>query len=646
MIRISEFFMNFVANAGWQIALILIAAGLVAHFLKNAPARYRQALWMVALVFSLLAPALSTTQFLPGVVKVASFKAPPKPSSGVTDIRTLRNEADQESRIDRLLARRQTFSVMPVWLFVLSSAYILILTLQALRLTRMWRRKEKLRREPRRSTAPPFVEAIARRCRQTLELENVPVVCSTLAAVPAALGVRNPQVILPESLCVNPDEETLLSIVGHEMAHVKRRDFLINLICELICLPISFHPLTYLIKREIQRTRELACDELVAKHILAPKAYARSLVRVANAMFQPRSQALTLSVFDGNILEERILKLTQKQRQLGLRAGRVFMIAGIIGLSIVALSSSLLALDLRAYSRATFTPPVEPIAVSISESQAKSAADVIHPIVSRQSSNFPGAQAGDSPGAQARGQDACAAGQKGDLEAIPRLISMLADDRQIEPISCKYGRWSPALDTFKHPSPGEQAAIALASMGRHAFPALADQLISSNSVVRRNAAWAIGELTNMLPGERAAAVPQLVSLLKDTDNWVQVASARALGELRDARAGEPLIASLSDADSRVRQMAAWALSELKDRRAVQELCRILLADAQPEVRRIAAEALGEINNAEALPALKQALNDPEASVRAKVGWAIAEIEGDDNWAQVGRALSLLKSAGK
>jgi HEAT repeat protein len=37
--------------------------------------------------------------------------------------------------------------------------------------------------------------------------------------------------------------------------------------------------------------------------------------------------------------------------------------------------------------------------------------------------------------------------------------------------------------------------------------------------------------------------------------------------------------------------------------------------------------LGEIRSAEAMPALKQALNDPETSVRAKVAWAIAEIEG-------------------
>src|SRR6185503_6539213 len=107
-------------------------------------------------------------------------------------------------------------------------------------------------------------------------------------------------------------------------------------------------------------------------------------------------------------------------------------------------------------------------------------------------------------------------------------------------------RWSPALQTFKHPSPGEQAALALATFGRPAFLPLANQLDSASATVRRNAAWAIGELTNMAPGTRASAVPQLIILLGDSDEWVRRAAARALGELRDERALPKLVSTLSD----------------------------------------------------------------------------------------------------
>lgn len=73
-------------------------------------------------------------------------------------------------------------------------------------------------------------------------------------------------------------------------------------------------------------------------------------------------------------------------------------------------------------------------------------------------------------------------------------------------------------------------------MGTPAVEALTGALDDSNPSVRRNAAWAIGELTNMRGDERANAVPPLVSPLNDGDEWVRMTAVRALGEIRDGRA--------------------------------------------------------------------------------------------------------------
>ena len=117
----------------------------------------------------------------------------------------------------------------------------------------------------------------------------------------------------------------------------------------------------------------------------------------------------------------------------------------------------------------------------------------------------------------------------------------------------------------------------------------------------------------------------LITLLGDSDAWVRMAAARALGEVRDARSADQLIAGLVDSHEGVRQISAWALGEMKDARAVQALCTLVVADTQSEVRIAAAEALGEIRNEKAVPSLKQALNDSEAGVRAKASWALNEI---------------------
>ena len=319
------------------------------------------------------------------------------------------------------------------------------------------------------------------------------------------------------------------------------------------------------------------------------------------------------------------MKLTQKRRQFGLRVARAIFVTALTVLCLSALTISTFSFDLR-----THTSALSVKAVSIQPAATSSVAPEPGQEPNATQTRSRSDKLLNSASPQERAQAACDAGRNHAVEAIPILISMLGDDSRTEPLKCwENGRWTPALETFKQPSPGEEAAIALASMGTPAFEPLLNELVNANASVRRNAAWAIGELTNMSTEKRAGAVPRLVSLLSDADEWVRMAAARALGELRDERAGESLISALADSQWRVRELAAWALSEMKEERAVKALCNVLLTDVQAEVRRSAAEALGEIRSSEAISSLKQALNDPEPRVRAKVGWAISEIEDSD-----------------
>ena len=638
MTRISELVLNFLLNATWQIVAITIVASVGARLLKHGPARYRHALWVASLLLSVVLPlwsvfgvdrkAMLTAASPVGLTKAhrtftgSSFETTVEPAASRPEDRSL--------SIGNLLARRRhEVETTPGLLWGLALGYGLFVLYRLIRLARLWRQKEILRRSVYERELSAGMHRITALCRSVFRLGRVSLGCSTRVLTPLTVGVRNPLIVLPEGLYSEAREEILLSVLGHEMAHVARRDFALNLLCELVRLPISFHPCAHLLKRQIDRARELACDELVTERLLAPEAYARSLMRVANASVQVASQAFMLSIFDADILEERIMKLTQKRRQLGHRVGRVIFVTALTVLCLSALTISTFSFDLRTHASA-----LDVESVSIQPATPRSMAGTVageptqEPNATQDRSRSD--QLLNSASPQERAQAACDAGRNHAVEAIPILVSMLGDDSKTEPLKCwNSGRWSPALETFKQSSPGEEAAIALASMGKPAFESLTNELGNANTSVRRNAAWAIGELTNMSTEKRAGAVPQLISLLNDSDEWVRMAAARALGELRDERAGETLIATLSDSQWRVRELAAWALSEMKEERAVKALCNALLTDSQAEVRRTVAEALGEIRSREAISSLKQALNDPEPRVRAKAGWAISEIEDVD-----------------
>jgi HEAT repeat protein/beta-lactamase regulating signal transducer with metallopeptidase domain len=638
--RISELAMHFLVNSAWQIAAVAVGASLCARLLQNVAARYRHSLWLASLVLCLVLPLWGLFNFdaqrntpreigerRAGAVQAresltsTSDPSPPPAVTGRAEPGSLRLE-------DLLKTGRQSVVASPSFALWLAIAYMLFFLYRLAGLWRAWLQAQSFRRSAYKRALPTALAAVALRCQEAFGLKRVPLLFSAKATTPATVGAWKPVIILPEGFC-ETSEETLASILGHEMAHIARRDFALNLACEFLCLPISFHPLAKFVKRQIDRTRELACDDMVTDRLLEPDAYARSLVLVAGALVLPAGQALTLGVFDADILEERIMKLTRTTRRIGARAARLLALGAFSLLCLTSIAISTFSFELRTVGasersiavagnqRANETG-VE--AQKTGQSDARVQNPDVPPVTRAELERTL-----NTTSAQDRAAAACSAGKSRAVEAIPMLVRMLGDDTPIQPIKCwEDGRWNPAIESLKQPSPGEQAAIALASMGMPALEPLTNALNDSNPSVRRNAAWAIGELTNMREGDRAGAVPQLVVLLNDSDAWVRMSSARALGEIKDDRATEDLIARLSDGWWRVRKQSAWALGEMKEDRAVETLCHVLVSDAESDVRTTAAWALGEIHDNRAVEPLCNALSDAQPEVRKTAAWALGE----------------------
>jgi beta-lactamase regulating signal transducer with metallopeptidase domain len=150
---------------------------------------------------------------------------------------------------------------------------------------------------------------------------------STAIDDPVTVGVFHPAIILPSKVISALDEPDLTAILAHEYGHIRRKDFLVHLLCQLTALPVAWHPGIKYLMSKISQTRELACDDYAAVRLGKRIVYARTLLRLASLCLQvPRSNAMGLGIFDGDNLEDRIMMLTEKRTSLSR--------AGLIGLAL------------------------------------------------------------------------------------------------------------------------------------------------------------------------------------------------------------------------------------------------------------------------------------------------------------------------
>src|SRR6202171_2587092 len=181
---------------------------------------------------------------------------------------------------------------------------------RGVRLFRAWQRTRRIKRSARIVELSESLQRIIEECQIAFQITPFSVLCSDSVCVPITVGVRKPLVILPEELLREADDDILASAIGHEIVHVWRRDYLLNLIYEFLYLPLSFHPAAALVRRRINQTRELLCDELVTERLLKADVYARSLVRLAgSAPLRGLAPTTTVAIADADILEVRIMSL-------------------------------------------------------------------------------------------------------------------------------------------------------------------------------------------------------------------------------------------------------------------------------------------------------------------------------------------------
>lgn len=356
--------LTYLANAIWEVALVSVAAALADRVHRLAPSRYRHAFWVIALTVATFLPLASVkfrrrtggTVFVSGPASNVAVVTPgshvpirqadlqPQAASGNAPLPSAPEPSYRTAwplAVNRYLA------------YALLALYAGFLVYRFVKLARAWRMTIQLRAGAfRRNLAGP-IAAIVAQGRSALGLgpsadsltASPEFLFSSAVSLPVTLGALRPAILLPENLIETMDSRELAAALSHELAHVRRRDYLVNLLSELSLVSISFHPAAVFLKRRIDQTREMATDELAASCAQSPASYANALVSLARRVVAPPLPAAqplgyTSGVLETNNLEERIMTLMEKSSAVSKRTVWLSIASGFILLAPTGLAAS------------------------------------------------------------------------------------------------------------------------------------------------------------------------------------------------------------------------------------------------------------------------------------------------------------------
>jgi beta-lactamase regulating signal transducer with metallopeptidase domain len=109
---------------------------------------------------------------------------------------------------------------------------------------------------------------------------NIFLLKSPLCRIPFTYSILKPTVILPLNV-ENWSPTRIRHVLFHELAHVRRRNYLILLIARILCALFWFMPMMWIAYSKLQSEQERACDAIVVERGVKPTTYARQLVEIA-----------------------------------------------------------------------------------------------------------------------------------------------------------------------------------------------------------------------------------------------------------------------------------------------------------------------------------------------------------------------------
>lgn len=292
----------------WQGSVLAVIHLVAERLLKHRSAQSRYVMGCVILSLMAVSPigtsAVLTTRSIATHQGFSPMISPTPPANPVPS-----PTLPMESLPTSMAFRLPVDAFMPV----IVALWLIGVVVLSLRLLGGMRRMRRLRKYGLSPTSEAITQLFAKLCAQLGIQQQVALMQSTLVDVPTVMGWLSPIVLLPASTVSGLSPAQIQTILAHELAHVRRHDYLVNLLQHLLETILFYHPAVWWVSDRVRQEREECCDDVVISLCGDRAGYAGALLALEEG--RPSRSYFALGATDGTLLERvrRLLRLDASQ---------------------------------------------------------------------------------------------------------------------------------------------------------------------------------------------------------------------------------------------------------------------------------------------------------------------------------------------
>lgn len=277
----------------WQGAAIALGVGALLSCMGRRPARERYALACLGLLVMAVLPLASFGSMLAGAASGVSSASAAMGDGALT-------WSPESTLASWAVARLET---LRPWLM---SAWMCGVLLLSLRTVFAWRQALALARDGTRQPGGTVMMALVRMTERTRMSRPVRLLESVNIEVPTVVGLWRPLILVPTSALTGLSASQLEAILAHELAHIRRHDYLVNLLQALVETVLFYHPAVWWLSSRIREEREHCADDMAVESCGDALLYSRALATLEQLRARIPAPAVAAT---GGALLQRIQRL-------------------------------------------------------------------------------------------------------------------------------------------------------------------------------------------------------------------------------------------------------------------------------------------------------------------------------------------------